>query len=137
MKVAIYFIGKPRDEAANRVAAEYVKRIGRFVSCDLREIQPERFDPWAKHPSAAKILLDPAGKALASLAPLFAAAERNGRDQIFLIGGAAGPPAGWSSKADLTLSLSTMTFSHELARAMLTEQIYRAFTVLRGHPYAK
>jgi 23S rRNA (pseudouridine1915-N3)-methyltransferase len=64
-------------------------------------------------------------------------AEREGRDLVFLIGGHDGLPAAWKPRADLLLSLSPMTFPHELARAMLAEQIYRAFTTLRGHPYPR
>jgi 23S rRNA (pseudouridine1915-N3)-methyltransferase len=53
------------------------------------------------------------------------------------VGGADGLPPDWSPRADLLLSLSRMTFPHELARAVLAEQIYRAFTTLRGHPYPR
>ena len=56
---------------------------------------------------------------------------------MFLVGGADGPPEGWRERADLLLSLSPMTFPHEFARVMLAEQLYRAFTTLRGHPYPK
>jgi 23S rRNA (pseudouridine1915-N3)-methyltransferase len=54
-----------------------------------------------------------------------------------VIGGADGLPEVWRDQADLLLSLSQMTWPHELARAMLAEQIYRAFTTLRGHPYPR
>jgi 23S rRNA (pseudouridine1915-N3)-methyltransferase len=60
-----------------------------------------------------------------------------GRDLLFLVGGADGLPPAWRDRADLLLSLSRMTFPHELARAMLAEQIYRAFATLRGHPYPR
>jgi 23S rRNA (pseudouridine1915-N3)-methyltransferase len=53
------------------------------------------------------------------------------------VGGAEGLPEGWREGADLTLSLSAMTMPHELARVVLAEQIYRAFTTLRGHPYPR
>ena len=56
---------------------------------------------------------------------------------LFVVGGHDGLPAGWAPRADLLLSLSAMTFPHELARAMLAEQIYRAFATLRGHPYPR
>jgi 23S rRNA (pseudouridine1915-N3)-methyltransferase len=60
-----------------------------------------------------------------------------GRDLLFLVGGAEGLPTGWRERADLLVSLSRMTLPHELARAVLAEQIYRAFTTLRGHPYPR
>jgi 23S rRNA (pseudouridine1915-N3)-methyltransferase len=105
----------------------------------MREIKPERVDLWAKHPTARKILLDPAGKSLdsAGFASLVAKSEMEGRDLVFVIGGHDGLPAGWGARADLLLSMSAMTFPHELARAMLAEQIYRAFATLRGHPYPR
>ncbi len=105
----------------------------------MREIRPDRFDLWSRHPSARKIFLDPGGREMDSreFTALLAKAEMEGRDLVFLVGGADGLPAGWRERADLLLSLSRMTFPHELARAMLAEQIYRAFTTLRGHPYPR
>jgi 23S rRNA (pseudouridine1915-N3)-methyltransferase len=64
-------------------------------------------------------------------------AEMEGRDLVFLIGGADGLPPDWKPRANLLLSLSPMTFPHEFARVMLTEQVYRAATTLRGHPYPR
>jgi 23S rRNA (pseudouridine1915-N3)-methyltransferase len=104
----------------------------------MREIRPDRTDLWAKHPAARKIFLDPAGKPMDSPpSALIARAEMEGRDLVFLVGGHDGLPPGWARRADLLLSLSAMTFPHELARAMLAEQIYRAFATLRGHPYPR
>ncbi len=139
MKVFLYYIGKPRDTNANALAEEYVKRTTRYSNIEMREIQPGRFDVWSKHPTASKILLDPEGKRLDSFkfANLVGDAEQKARDMVFVIGGAAGYPAGWREKADLLLSLSTFTFPHEFARVMVAEQVYRAFTILRGHPYSK
>jgi 23S rRNA (pseudouridine1915-N3)-methyltransferase len=105
----------------------------------MREIRPERTDLWARHPSASKIFLDPAGKPLdsAGFTALVAKGEMEGRDLVFLVGGHDGLPPLWAGRADRLLSLSAMTFPHELARAMLAEQIYRAFATLRGHPYPR
>jgi 23S rRNA (pseudouridine1915-N3)-methyltransferase len=139
VKIWLYFIGKPRDEHANAIAAEYLKRSTRFASCEMREIVAKRFDLFARHASGRKIFLDPSGKTVNSegFAYLVSEAERTGQDLVFLVGGHDGLPPEWKSRADLLLSLSSMTFPHELARAMLAEQIYRALTTLRGHPYPR
>ncbi len=139
MKVFLYYIGKPRDAHANAMAAEYMKRTEHYARCAMREIHPARFDLWTKHAAAKKILLDPEGKTLDSFefAEWIGKAEQESRDMVFAIGGANGYPPGWREKADALLSLSRLTFAHELARVMLSEQIYRAFTMLRGHPYSK
>lgn len=139
IKLFIYFIGKPRDAHANAIAAEFVKRTSRYAACEMREITPGRFDLFEKHASARKVFLDPAGRALDSAAfiQLVSKTENDARDLVFLLGGHDGLPAEWKPRADLLLSLSSMTFPHELARAMLAEQIYRAFTTLRGHPYPR
>ena len=139
MKVFLYFIGKPKDAHANAIAEDFLGRAARYAGCEMREIKPDRADLWAKHPTARKIFCDPAGKPLdsAGFAKLIADAEMDGRDLVFLIGGHDGLPAGWAERADRLLSLSSMTFPHEFARAMLAEQIYRAFATLRGHPYPR
>lgn len=139
MKIYLYFIGKPKDPHANAVAEDFLGRAARYAPAEMREIRPDRTDLWERHPTARKIFCDPAGKALdsAAFSSLIAKAEMEGRDLVFLIGGHDGLPAGWGARADLLLSLSPMTFPHELARAMLAEQIYRAFASLRGHPYPR
>jgi 23S rRNA (pseudouridine1915-N3)-methyltransferase len=139
VKIYLYYIGRPKDAHANALADDFVHRVTRYSTIEMREIRPERTDLWAKHPSARKILLDPAGKAAdsAAFATLVSAAEREGRDLVFVIGGHDGLPPGWAPRADRLLSLSPLTFPHELARVMLAEQIYRAFATLRGHPYPR
>jgi 23S rRNA (pseudouridine1915-N3)-methyltransferase len=139
VKLFLYYIGKPRDPDANRIAADFLERSARYTSCEMREIRPDRFDPWSRHPSARKIFLDPAGREMDSrqFTALVEKAEMESRDLLFLVGGADGLPPEWSPRADLLLSLSRMTLPHELARAVLAEQIYRAFTTLRGHPYPR
>jgi 23S rRNA (pseudouridine1915-N3)-methyltransferase len=139
MKIYLYFIGKPKDPHANRLAEDFLGRAARYCPSEMREIRPERTDLWARHPAARKIFLDPAGKPMdsAAFARWMSRAEMEGRDLLFLVGGHDGLPAGWAARADVLLSLSTMTFPHELARVMLAEQIYRAFAALRGHPYPR
>ena len=139
MKLHLYYIGKPRDAHANAMAEEYVKRIRRYARLEMTEVKPERSEWWVKHASAWKVLLDPGGKSMPStgFAGMVAKAELEARDLVFVIGGADGLPAEWREHADVLLSLSAMTFPHELARAVLAEQIYRAFAILRGHPYPR
>lgn len=135
MKLWLYYIGKARDAHANAMAGEYIKRSTRYAKVEMREIHPARFDPWAKHPAAAKILLDPAGRALDSAALI--AQIRTFHDVVFIIGGSDGLPPEWRARADLLLALSPMTMPHELARVILAEQIYRALTTIHGHPYPR
>ena len=136
MKIWLYYIGKARDAHANTMAAEYIKRSGRYATCEMREIHPARFDPWAKHPpGVAKILLDPLGRKLDSAG--FIEQVEKLHDMAFIIGGSDGLPPEWKPRADLLLALSPLTMPHELARVVLAEQIYRALTTLRGHPYPR
>lgn len=140
MKVHLYYIGKQRDDHSNAIADEFIKRTTRYIKCEMREIHPERFDLWERHPNARKVLLDPLGRAVTSeeFSKIVGEAELDARDLIFVIGGADGLPPAWRGRAEVSLlSLSKMTFPHELARAMLAEQLYRAVTILRGHPYPR
>ena len=139
MKVFLYFSGKPKDPHANALATDYIQRAARYAPTQMTEIRPGKADFWTKHPTAKKILLDPGGKPMESsaFAQLFAKAEMAGHDLVFVVGGHDGLPEEWRQRADLLLSLSAMTMPHELARAVLAEQIYRAFTILRGHPYPR
>jgi 23S rRNA (pseudouridine1915-N3)-methyltransferase len=139
VKVHLYYIGKAKDAHANAMAAEYLKRANRYASCTMTEIRPEKTGLRSRHPGAKRILLDPAGSPLDSkhFAELFSNAEMRGQDLVFVVGGHDGFPAEWRDDADLLLSLSAMTMPHELARAVLAEQIYRAFTILRRHPYPR
>jgi 23S rRNA (pseudouridine1915-N3)-methyltransferase len=139
VKVFLYYVGKAKDAHANALAAEYIKRTSRYAPAQMEELKPGRTEFWTKHPTATKILLDPAGKQLDSnaFANLFAKGEMLGHDLVFVIGGHDGLPEEWKAHADMLLSLSPMTMPHELARAVVAEQIYRAFTILRNHPYPR
>ena len=139
MKIYLYFIGKPKDPHANALAEDYMGRIARFATAQMAEVRPERTNIWGRHPTARKIFLNSAGRAMdsAGFAALMSRTELEARDMLFLVGGHDGYPASWTVNADLLLSLSPLTLPHELARAVLTEQIYRAFTILRGHPYPR
>lgn len=139
MKIFLYFIGRPKDPHANSLAEDYIARASRFKPAQMAEVRPDRFDPWTKHPNAQKIAFEPGGKLLdsAAFSRLFSAAEMSGRDLVFLVGGHDGLPEIWRERADLFVSLGPMTMPHELARVVVAEQIYRAFTILRNHPYQR
>jgi len=135
LKLLIYYVGKARDTHANAMAEEYIKRSTRFAKCEMREIRVK--DPvFERHPAAMKVMLDPAGRKMDS-AGFTKLIEQETRDIIFVLGSADGLPAEWRARADLLISLSPLTMPHELARVVLAEQIYRALTTLRGHPYPR
>lgn len=139
VKIFLYYIGRPKDTHANAIAEDFLARASRFSPCEMREINPAKFDLFARHPSAKKIFLDPLGKHLDSpqFSQLLDSAQMQGHDLVFLIGGHDGLTPEYRQKADLLLSLSKMTWPHELARAMLAEQIYRGFAILKNHPYVR
>jgi 23S rRNA (pseudouridine1915-N3)-methyltransferase len=109
----------------------------------VRELRPESATSLKRLDSDANgtvVLLDAAGKKLSS--EEFAEWIRSCRDRgerglVFLCGEADGFPERLAKRAAMRISLSPLTFSHELARVMLVEQIYRAFAILSGHPYPK
>src|SRR5580658_2546987 len=82
VKLFLYYIGKAKDPHANAMAADYIQWASRYAPCQMLELKPARADFWSKHPSAKKILLDPAGRSLDSAAfvDLFAKAEMLGHD---------------------------------------------------------
>jgi 23S rRNA (pseudouridine1915-N3)-methyltransferase len=139
VKIYLYFVGKPKDKHANALAEDFLSRAARYCPAEMREIRPGRTDLFVRHPAGRRIFLDPGGKPMdsAGFAKLVGRAEMEGRDLVFLVGGHEGLPEEWRRRADLLLSLSAMTFPHEMARAMLAEQIYRAFAILRNHPYVR
>jgi len=139
MKIHLCYVGRPRDAHLNAAAAEYLKRAGRWVRCEMRSLEPRRQDFFQRYRGWRTILLDPGGQKLDTPAfvQLLRDAQMRGQDLAFLVGGAEGLPAGWRQRADLLLSLSPLTMAHELARLVLAEQIYRALALLHGHPYPR
>jgi 23S rRNA (pseudouridine1915-N3)-methyltransferase len=139
VKIFLYFIGRPKDAHANAIAEEFIGRASHFAACEMREINPAKFDIFARHAAARKIFLDPLGKELDSekFSKILDTAAMQGQDLVFLIGGHDGLTDDQRKKADMLLSLGRMTWPHELARAMLAEQIYRGFAILKNHPYVR
>jgi 23S rRNA (pseudouridine1915-N3)-methyltransferase len=139
VKIFVYYIGKPKDAHANALAEDFLKRASRYAPVEMRETKPDRSDMFDRHAAARKIFLDPTGRAMDSdgFSQLLARAAMDARDLVFLVGAHDGLPQQWRGRADLLLSLSPMTFSHELARVMLAEQIYRGFAILNRLPYVR
>lgn len=132
---------------------EYLTRLGRFVRCDVTELRegPVRDKRagiedegkriiGALRSDALTILLDIGGSELSSpqLAAEIEKWQNNGTKEIeFVVGGADGVSAAMAERAKLSWSLSRFTLTHEMARVVLVEQIYRAFTIIHGLPYQK
>jgi 23S rRNA (pseudouridine1915-N3)-methyltransferase len=143
MKIHLVVLGKTRRPEVRSLVDDYVARIRRFAEIqvsELREDSATSFRKLSLEPAASVVLLDDAGKpqTSAQFAKWLAVTRDRGvREIVFLCGGAEGFPEVLRRRATQKLSLSPLTFSHELARAMLVEQIYRAFAILAGHPYPK
>jgi 23S rRNA (pseudouridine1915-N3)-methyltransferase len=142
MTLTVAWIGKTKDAAISSLTAEYLKRLQRYVTVEGKELtdQSRLLKLVSRHgrPAPVLILLDSRGKQLSSeeLADFVRDhRDRGSQDLIFAIG----PSDGWSAEvrkqANILLSLGKITLPHELARVVLTEQLYRAFTILAGHPY--
>ena len=135
-------LGKTRRAELRAVIEDYVKRISHRASIEVNEVRDG--DSAIKRLDADRatttVLLDTGGKSFTSEA--FAKwlgehRDRGTREIVFLCGDADGFPAGLRERVQQKLSLGPMTYSHELARAMLAEQIYRAFAILSGSPYPR
>jgi 23S rRNA (pseudouridine1915-N3)-methyltransferase len=141
MKLKIAWIGRTKEPAINSLTAEYLKRISRYAPVESAEFASE--EALLKQLSSSRtppqlVLLDFRGKQLSSEEfAEFLDHHQNRATQalLFAIGPADGFTDGARNAAHITLSLGKMTLAHELARVVLLEQLYRAFTILKGHPY--
>jgi len=125
------------------MVAEYVQRSTRFTPTDAIQFESEASllasaERQPGRPAAHLVLLDPRGKLLTSeeFATYIGKHRDDGAQRMLL---AIGPADGWTdearARAQLLFSLGRVTLPHELSRAVLAEQIYRALTILAGHPY--
>ena len=140
MKLSVVAVGKIRERELRAVADEYLGRIRRYVRMDEIEVSSDAVLERALPDGATIVALDPHGDALTSSAfakKVESFGRRGKGDVAFVIGGAEGIPESLLRSADARLSLSSLTLPHRLARVVLFEQIYRAFTILRGEPYAR
>ncbi len=153
MRIRIVAVGRDRSGLYAPAVEEYAKRLGRYVRFELVEVAEAR-----RHAGTARakdeegeallarigerervVALDERGDEETSVA--FARrVERwlaRGQDVALVIGGSDGLAEAVKARAAETIALSRLTFAHRLARLVLAEQLYRAFTILRGEPYHK
>ena len=146
MKIKVAWIGKTKEPAIQTLCDEYLKRISRYAEVAGLALKDEsailslatgdrqRQQHRERH---QLVLLDSPGKQLSSeeLAAFLQREQLNAVPLLFAIGAAAGFTADARRRAAFTLSLGKMTLPHELARVVLLEQLYRALTILKNHPY--
>ncbi len=150
MKIKIAWVGKTKEPAIQALTDEYLKRIARYVPVEGLVLRDEEtLMQLCGRPGSAKggklvagkstlVLMDSRGKEFSSEEFARFLGDYQGRNPLPLIL-AVGPADGFSDTvrgvAQHTISLGRMTLAHELARVVLLEQVYRAFAILRGHPY--
>lgn len=157
MNIKILAVGKLNEKFWQDAMAEYSKRLSRYCSFTIEEI-PDLKNPDLSSAALCRKTVEKEGEAIlrrikdesvvamciegkqmpsGGLCKIIGdAAMKNGR-LTFVIGGSLGLSDEVKNRADFRLSMSEMTFPHALARVMLTEQIYRAFTIINNHNYHK
>ena len=142
VKIRVAWIGKTKDSAIQSLTDEYLKRLGRYADVEGGALKDEAAlltlcARDARHDHTL-VLLDLRGRQLSSeeLAKFLGDyQDRNPLPLLFAVGAADGFSDPARQAATLVLSMGKMTLAHELARVVLLEQLYRAFTILKGHPY--
>jgi 23S rRNA (pseudouridine1915-N3)-methyltransferase len=143
VKLTIAWIGKTKNPAIQSLTDEYFKRLLQYAEAEGITLKDEAAllklcGRDGRSTRRRLVILDSRGKQLSSeeLAEFIRAhQDRNPAPLVFAIGAADGFNDELRRQADFTLSLGKMTLAHELARIVLLEQTYRAFTILKGHPY--
>jgi len=148
MKLTVAWIGRTKEPAIQSLTAEYLKRLSRYAEVEGIELRDEaavlalasgktRSQNRRAQQRHDLILLDPGGKQLSSedLANFVQEQKVRAIPTVFAIGGADGFSPEARKSAFARISLGKMTLPHELARVVVLEQLYRAFTILEGHPY--
>ncbi|HVM33633.1 MAG TPA: 23S rRNA (pseudouridine(1915)-N(3))-methyltransferase RlmH [bacterium] len=134
------FVGPFKDSRLGELAAEYEKRLTRLWPVTVLELKENPRDILkfieSKKDRAALVSLDAHGERLDSL-EFTRKVTQSSQDIHFFGWGASGPPPEAAAFFTKSVSLSPMTFSHEMARVLLMEQLYRAGATLKGHPYPK
>jgi len=154
MQLTLITVGKCKNTHFQKAAQDYIQRIGHYASLQEIQVKEEKASSNIQEvmlkegqrllqavPQNAQVIgLDPTGTPYTSdaLAQKLSTMAVHGQSRVaFLIGGAFGLSSDVQKRADWCLSLSNMTFPHEMARVILLEQIYRVFTIIRGESYHK
>ena len=146
MKFQFVWIGKTKDTNWRTLQEEYLQRLSHFVKFEITEIKDAGRQNESKrilenvNQSPFVCLLDVEGRSLSSpdLAVELEKWQNRGLKEVtFIVGGAEGVASEVVERADISLSLSFLTFTHDMARVVLLEQLYRAFTIIKGFPYQK
>jgi 23S rRNA (pseudouridine1915-N3)-methyltransferase len=153
MKITLIVTGKTKESYLQEGIEEYVKRIRHYVPFNMITLQDVKvtkksgkdllLGKEAKQvldrikPTDHLVLLDERGKSLSSenFASFISGMEGRTGHLVFLVGGAYGFHDEIYSRANAEISLSRLTFSHQMVRLIFAEQLYRAFTILKGEPY--
>jgi 23S rRNA (pseudouridine1915-N3)-methyltransferase len=146
MRFRFVWVGKTKDKNWRALQEEYLRRLSHFVRFEIVELRDEGAETESKrilekvNQSNFVCLLDVKGRSVSS--PELAARiedwqNRALKEIAFVIGGAEGVAPRVVERADFSLSLSLLTFTHDAARVILVEQLYRAFTIIKGFPYQK
>jgi 23S rRNA (pseudouridine1915-N3)-methyltransferase len=154
MRLRLIWVGKTRNEYLRALADDYLKRLSRFARCEVVEVREsaaaderacveEEGKRVLGHlaSDALAVLLDVSGATSWSSEELAAQVEgwqsRSVKEVAFVVGGHLGVSEEVRRRADVRWSLSRLTLTHEMARVVLVEQLYRAYTITRGLPYQK
>ncbi|HEY1402968.1 MAG TPA: 23S rRNA (pseudouridine(1915)-N(3))-methyltransferase RlmH [Pyrinomonadaceae bacterium] len=155
MRIRLIWVGKTKNEHVRALVGDYLQRLGRFVRCEVTELresaatdernvvdeESKRIAGTLARADSVMVLLDVEGRREWSSPELAAQVERwqsEGKKEIaFVVGGHLGVGAELKAKADVRWSLSRLTLTHEMARVVLVEQLYRAYTIMHGLPYQK
>lgn len=140
MKITLVTVGKPKLVFAQEGLAEYHKRLGRFVECELIHIKDgkdvdEKIIKTIGHDFC--VILDEKGRSMSSreLADFLEIKKNSSQNVSFVIGGPDGHSQKIKDRADFTWSLSSLTFPHDIAMMITLETLYRSFSILENHPY--
>jgi 23S rRNA (pseudouridine1915-N3)-methyltransferase len=146
MKFRFVWIGKTKDKNWRALQEEYCQRLSHFVKYEIVELKDSNKETESKlilekvNQSHFVCLLDVKGRSVSShqlAAEVEKWQNRGLKEVVFVIGGAEGIASEVVERADNSLSLSFLTLTHDMARVVLLEQLYRAYTIIKGFPYQK